>query len=334
VGPAPGDYPVYYYSKPLTQNGYYSRLKWKLSRLHKTYRFDLVNAHLTYPAGFVGLWFRQKYHVPLIITPHGGDIFYRSRFRNRPRLWNRIQNSLSGADAVIALSGYFQTLIGEIAPTQKNIMHIGNGVNNRDFELSEAMPRSLRQKIGTSEYMLAMGRLVPRKGFDVAIRAFAEIHSRYPDVSLVLAGDGNQRNELEEFAQTLQLSKKVVFLGSVIGPDKIHLFRNAKFVLVPSVEEDNMPLVTLESLACGKPVLGSRLGGIPDVIREDATGILAPPGDSNEFAKAMEKLLQPGAVESLQGNCLQTARNLDWEQIAQKYLRLFEISLEKNIRNS
>ena len=191
------------------------------------------------------------------------------------------------------------------------------------------MPESLRQKINSPEYILALGRLVSRKGFDVAIQAFAKIHNRFPNIRLILAGEGPHRGELEKQVQSLQLADKVIFLGTVIGQDKIHLFRNAKFTLVPSVEEDNMPLVTLESLACGKPVLGSRLGGIPDVIRENFTGVLANPADPDDFAAAMENLLQLRVVESMRENCLQTARNLDWNQIAKQYLHLFETHIQK-----
>lgn len=326
-GPKPGVYPVHHYAKPLTQAGGYLRLKWTLARLHKKYHFDLVNAHLTYPAGYVGLWFREKYHIPLVITPHGGDIFYRSRFRRRSGIWSRICQGLAQADAVIALSSYFQQLIAEIAPDQKNIISIGNGVNNQDFNLDQPLPESLARALGATDYILALGRLVPRKGFEVAIQAFGKICGQFPHVRLVLAGDGNHRTALEQRVRELQLVDRVIFLGRVLGTDKIQLYRHARFTMVPSVEEDNMPLVVLESLACGKPVLGSRLGGIPDVIQPHQTGLLAHPGDVNDFAQALGQLLQPHKVESMREHCLRTAQSLDWNHIARQYLRLFETNI-------
>ena len=319
-----GPYPVVYYRRPLSQNGFYLRLKRLLDRLQHKHHFDILNAHLAYPGGYVGLWFARQFHLPLVVTPHGGGVFYRSRFRSRRRIWKRIQRSLNQADAVIALSSYLEKLIAEIAPRQKNIVRIGNGVNNVEFaQCSPELPEPCRSHCG-NQYILALGRLVPRKGFDTILASFAAVHHRFSRLRLVFAGDGPERTRLEQQAKQFDVAEKTIFLGTVLGPEKIDLLHHCLFTVVPSVEEDNMPLVLLESMACGKPVLASRLGGMPDIVIPGENGQLCRPGDVSEFAHAMTHMMEVNAAQTMADAARNTAQRLDWTLIADQYLELFD----------
>lgn len=318
-----GDYPVARYRRPWSQRGWYWGLKRLLARLHRAHRFDLINYHEAYPGAYVGGWFRRRFNVPLVITPHGEGVFYRSRLRKKPDVWRRIQRGLADADAVIALSGYFAALLNEIAPAQRNLVRIGNGVNNRDFEQPVALSAKHQAACGR-RFLLALGRVVERKGFDTAVTAFAHLPHRDPDLRLVIAGDGPDRARLEQLSRDLGIAGRVVFLGTVVGPEKVALLQHCLFTLTPSVEEDNMPLVLLEALSCGKPVVGSRLGGIPDVIVPGRNGELCIPGNANDFAAAMARMLHHPHPGQLTAAALHTARHLDWERVADEYVALFE----------
>jgi len=318
-----GDYPVVRYHRPLSQNGSYSSLKTQLATLARRQQFDLLNVHLTYPGGYVARWLACGTGLPFVITPHGGDIFYRSRFRSRPRIWNRIQNALSSADGVIALSSYFARLIQEIAPSQSKIARIPNGVNLQEYTAPVEWRDDLASRCGP-QYILALGRLVGRKGFDVAIRAFHQVRRQCPDWKLVFAGDGPDRLILEELAKTLGCADRVVFLGTITGRDKVALLQNCQYTIVPSVEEDNMPLVVLEAMACGRPVLGSQLGGIPDFVHPGKTGELATPGDVGQLARGMLRMLDSGFIQEEGAAARQLADQHDWSVISSHYLALFE----------
>ena len=329
------NYPLVRYEPTISQRGCYLRLKKRLTRLHRQYDFQIINAHMAYPGAYVGLWFARRYGVPLVVTPHGGGVFYRSRFRSRPTVWRRIQAGLNAADAVISLSSYFDKLLAEIAPHQRHIVRIGNGVNNADFSDPDIkLNPALHRRCG-KRFVLGLGRLVTRKGFDTAIIAFSQIAGDFPDLNLVFAGDGPERAKLERLAEQLQIKDRVVFLGMIVGSEKIALLRECLFTVVPSVEEDNMPLVVLESLACGKPVIGSRLGGIPDIVCDAQNGLLCPPGDPDSLAAALAKLATPAVTEKITPDlytvaecmapaALATARRLDWHMIAGEYLQLFD----------
>lgn len=318
-----GDYPVVRYRRPFSQRGEYSQLKKLVMDLHRERPFDLLNVHLTYPGGYVGRWFSCQTGVPMVVTPHGGDVFYRSRFRKRPMMWGRIQGALSAADAVIALSSYFGRLLAEIAPAQRHVVRIPNGVNVREFQKQVTLPAEFAEKCGP-RYVLAVGRLVGRKGFDTAIAAMVRLAERHPDVRLVFAGDGPDRQALQDRAKASRAAQQIVFLGTVTGAAKVALYQSSLMTIVPSVDEDNMPLVVLEAMACGRPVVGSRLGGIPDFVIPGQTGALAEPGDAKSLADAIESVLDHPEREELSRNCRELAMAHDWSQIAERYVDLFQ----------
>ncbi len=315
-------YPVYRYRPSWSQRGWYLGLRGLLTRLHQERKFDLLNAHMAYPSGYVGLKWSRKYRVPLVITPHGGGVFYRSRFRGRPVIFGRICESLGGAEAVIALSGYLSGLIAELAPGQKNIVHINNGVNNAEFNIADKSLPEQYGYLGERPYFIGLGRMVGRKGFDTALRALAKVKNAAGELQLVLLGDGNKKAELEGLADELGIGERVHFLGTVVGADKIRLLHNCLFTVVPSVEEDNMPLVLLEAMACGKPVLGSELGGIPDVVQTDYNGYLCESGNAESFAEGVLHIMTN--AETLGVKALATAREIDWQKIAEQYIELFK----------
>jgi glycosyltransferase involved in cell wall biosynthesis len=339
-----GDYPVVRYPRPLSQSGNYLGVRLLLARLQKIHRFDVFNAHMAYPGGYVGQWFAKRYGAPLVITPQGGDVFYRSRFRTRPKVWSRIREGLLAADAVTAPSRYFERLLAEIAPSQERVVRIPNGVDVAMFSEPVALS-ALHERACGSRFVLGLGRLVPRKGFDTAIEAFAQVnqniaerspsaHRGFSDLKLVFAGDGTQRSELEAQARSLGLADKVVFLGTVVGSEKVALLQQCLFTLVPSVDEDNMPLVVPEALACGKPVVASRIGGIPDVIGPGRNGLLCEPGNAGEFAAAFADMLDGDGFRRMSAAARQTANELDWQLIADRYLAVYEQALAKNHRRT
>ncbi len=324
-------YPIYRYQKPFSQYGWYGAAKRLLIRLQREKPFDLVNAHMTYPAGYLGRWMAVRFGIPLVITPHGGGLFYRSRFRRRRWIWSRIINALEQADGVIALSGYFETLLREAAPGQRQIVRIGNGVDNSEYAAIESAFTGPLAFLNGCHYVMGIGRLVGRKGFDTAIKGFARVAADYPELHLVLAGDGPKRDELEALARQSGGGERIHFVGAQTGRIKVALLQRAQLVIIPSVEEDNMPLVVLEAMAAGRPVLASRLGGIPDVVVDGENGRLFEPGNDQELATGLGEMMQQGKkLERMAHLARQTADNLDWSVISKQYLQMFQQITQQN----
>lgn len=143
---------------------------------------------------------------------------------------------------------------------------------------------------GEPGYLLFVGRLRIRKGVEVLLEALGELRRRFPSAVLKVAGDGEHRDRLESKAAELGLGPSVVFLGTCGAARVRTLLKGAVALVVPSTYE-GMPLVVLEAMEAGVPVVASRVSGIPEVVVAEETGWLVPPEDPPALAGALAEVL-------------------------------------------
>ncbi|MBC7812043.1 MAG: glycosyltransferase family 4 protein [Burkholderiales bacterium] len=148
--------------------------------------------------------------------------------------------------------------------------------------------------------LLCMGRVVEDKGFDVALDAFAELLVDFPSARLVLAGDGGVLPDLKAQAQRLGIFDKVDWPGWV-DPESIpQLISDASLVLMPSRWREPFGLVALQAAQMARPIVASRVGGIPEIVIDGQTGLLVEPDDSHALASAAASLIRdPAAAERI-----------------------------------
>jgi len=139
--------------------------------------------------------------------------------------------------------------------------------------------------------LAAAGRLTPQKALGDALEALAQVE----DVSLLVAGDGPERGALERRAQELGLSPRVRLLGARPRDEVLLIFRAADAAILTSAWE-NLPHSVLEALAVGTPVIATAVGGVPEVVRDGVNGLLVPPGDVGELARAIRRVSSDGAL--------------------------------------
>ena len=143
---------------------------------------------------------------------------------------------------------------------------------------------------GEPGYLLFVGRLRIRKGVEVLLEALRELRKRVPGAVLRIAGNGEHRDRLERRTAELELGSAVTFLGTCEAARVRMLLRGATALVVPSTYE-GMPLVVLEAMEAGVPVVASRVSGIPEVVVDGETGWLVPPEDPEVLARALEEVL-------------------------------------------
>lgn len=146
------------------------------------------------------------------------------------------------------------------------------------------------------EYGLFVGHLSRHKGVMTLLQACKEI----PDFEMRFAGRGPLIQEAEQFVERESLTN-VKFVGFQTGPDLSRLFQNARFVVLPSECNENCPMAVLEGFAAGKPVIASRIGGIPELIDDGVDGLLFEPGDADELASHMRTLIENPALSEEMG---------------------------------
>ncbi|HZP43034.1 MAG TPA: glycosyltransferase [Candidatus Binatia bacterium] len=170
-------------------------------------------------------------------------------------------------------------------------------------------------------YVLGVGRLEMQKGFDVLIDALARLPRA--DVDLLLAGDGSRRAALEALAGARGVASRVRFLGATDRATTVALFHGAAVVACPSRFE-GLPLVCVEALAAGRPVVASCVNGIPELVADGETGLLVPPDDAAALAAALGRLLDaPAAAAALAARGrAKVAREHTWDAVGRAYLAL------------
>jgi colanic acid/amylovoran biosynthesis glycosyltransferase len=196
-------------------------------------------------------------------------------------------------------------------PLAGKVVNIYNGV-------SLAGPAGPRPPARPPFHLLALGRLVPKKGFPVLLRACRLLSAQGVDFHLTLAGDGPDRRKIRQFIQRQGLADRVSLPGAVPHREVARLMAAADLLVMPSLiapsgDRDGIPNVILEALLWGVPVVGTAVAGIPEVIQDGDTGWLTTPGDPETLARAVAAALSdPGEARRRadQGRAL-VAREFD-----------------------
>ena len=254
----------------------------KLRRLLKGGGFDLVHAHV-YASATAATLATLGLDVPLVITEHSEGSWRTWHARQMSRLVYR------RAKHVVAVSSSIRRLLLEEygAPPKRMIV-----VPNAVTEGSDTTPGEsplLPDEWREGPLVGVLAQLKPEKGLSTFLEAAAHVSPLLPNVRFLVIGDGPLRGDLEASTQHLGLNQRVRFLG--FRSDARALVELLDVLVVPSLSE-GAPLVVLEAMAAGIPVVASRVGGIPDQIRHEREGLLVPPGNSAALGNALVGLLR------------------------------------------
>jgi glycosyltransferase involved in cell wall biosynthesis len=242
------------------------------ARLLRSRRVDLV--HLHYGGRSVRLLARWATGAPLVVHAHGR---VRNELDYRPRPVH-----LPDVDAVIATS---RAVAEAVRARRVSVVYPGIA--------SQACTG-----IGDDLRIGAAGRLVPIKGYETLVAAFASIVPRHPGLRLEIAGEGPTRPSLEAQAADLGVSHDVDFTGWAADlPQSMSRWS----VFVQPSREEALGITVLEAMACGLPVVASDVGGLPEVVEQGRTGFLVPPADVGALATALERLIADPALRASLG---------------------------------
>lgn len=251
-----------------------------MARLMEADGVEHVHCHFANHPALAGLIIRRLTGITYSFTGHGSDIYV-----DRHMLCQKIEE----AAFMIVVSEYGREVVlaecGEGAREKVHLVHCG-------VDTSLFTPGS---EAGSQELTIAcIGRLAPWKGQRHLVDACKLLADRAVPFRCAIAGGAGDRDSLEARMSELGLGSRVSIVGWKTRPEVARLIDASDVVVAPSVPADGklegIPVTLMEAMACGKPVVASRVGGIPELVEHDRTGLLVPPGDPAALADALERL--------------------------------------------
>lgn len=296
---------------------------WRLARFLRQEGVDLVHAH-QYTPFFYTLAARRLYRrPPLLFTEHGRH--HPDYPRRKRMLANRLL--LEARDRVVGVGqAVRQALIHNEGIPDHRVGVIYNGVNLAPFSNGRPDRLAVRREIGVGAddlVLLQVARLNYLKDHATALRTLARLRPERPNARLILVGEGEERNAIQELIQKLDLSANVRLLG--LRSDVNRLLAAADVFLLTSISE-GIPLTLIEAMAAGVPVVSTDVGGVPEVLSDSQTGLLAPAGDDAALAGHVLRLMNsPERREEIVRRARQRAKQIfSEEQMHQAYQKLYQ----------
>jgi glycosyltransferase involved in cell wall biosynthesis len=285
---------------------------------------DIVHGHWSF-GGLAALWAGRLTHKPVILTLHGAEVLH-------PVLRPVNRYLIKRVDGVVVNSRFTRdTLLHHIPDAQPTIIPFG--VNKEKLAPPGFDRAAFRAAAGVGPetvVLLAVGRLVERKGFHVLIEAAAHLSPDRPVLTLI-GGSGPESGALQAQIEAAGLNERVRLLGRVEDDDLAKWYAAADVFVLPAVvdssgDTEGLGVVMLEAMANDTPVIASRTGGITDIVRHGETGLLATPGDPADLAAQIDLLLSDREVYTRvqRGAQEHMAREFSWEAITRRLLDCYQ----------
>lgn len=267
-----------------------------------------------------------------LISPEGtlstriGQLALQQHWSMRPyqALRRSISNQVDVATAPSRFTLETITGVGFFSRAQKFVVPNTHGLTASELNAIAVRPLQQSRAMGGLK-LLYLGRLEPEKGIELLCRAFTELSDELPDLTLDIAGSGTQEAAIRaSYTDVPRLS----FHGHIAGKEKEYLIAQADALVMPSTYQEIFGNSIIETYAYGKPVIASRIGGMPELVEEGITGLLVDPNNMESLQKAIRQLYAtPEAAAFMRAACLRQAESYTIEAITDTYLSVYEAGM-------
>ena len=246
------------------------------------FKFELLDGHYFYPDGVATAIVAKILKVPYLVTARGTDINLISSYKIPGKL---IRWAAMGAAGNITVSAALKNKLTNLGVPPDNIYVLRNGVDTELFVMHDS--QTIRKEMNlTSKILVSVGNLVEPKGHALIVQALSQL----PDCSLLIIGSGEQLSELMQTAKELGVSERVQHIEEVSQSELAKIYSAADLLILASSRE-GWPNVLLESMACGTPVVATRVGGTPEIVKAPEAGCLIDERSTDAIVSAVKTML-------------------------------------------
>ena len=290
---------------------------------------DLVHVHgHPYLSSFIAGMIAWRYSKPLVVTQHNTFIEYDS-------LWNIVETIndivvgrpiLNVADKIIAVSNATKNYVLSLGADPQKISVIHNGVDLVRFRVLDGIREKMRQKLGLDKdsfVILTVRRLVYKNGIDTLLESARIAITKNSQIVFVVVGSGPDSGEIKEKIGQLGMRDNFRLAGFVSDEDLPLYYNTADLFVLPSKSGEGLPLVALEAMACGLPVVATKVGGIAEIMMEGC-GKLVPPNDPDSMADAMLFFSSKDLGDVKKRVRLSAQKKYGWDSNVEKLVKIYE----------
>lgn len=309
-------------------------LPFKMSELIKENNFDLINAHTPVPFyADIAAMVSKRYKIPFILTYHNDNIkdsFFMGTIANvYSYSFNLLTLKLS--KRIITPSPYCYNESTFLDKFKDKLVWIPPGVDINRYNVGNSFKIYDDYNIlHSSKIILFVGEISKvhaHKGIDDLIKSFKKVLKEVKEVYLVLVGMGDMIQEYKKKCENLGIADNAIFTGFVDDDTLIEYYKSSDVVVLPSTTiQEGFGMVLIEGNACGKPVIGTKVGGIKYVIKDGETGLLVPPKNPEALAEAIIKLLQDEDMAKKMGKNgrILVEEKYTWDKVAKMTEKVYE----------
>jgi len=265
-----------------------------------------IHAHFPNSAATVAMYAASLSGITYSVTLHSAGT-------HKVRSMAALRQKVSYAKFLICISEYTMNYYDNLFNCKSKTFIVHCGI---DLDIYEKNRKQSVFRSGQKLQLICIGRFEEKKGFGYAIEACRQLAEEAVDFELVMIGSGSLSEPLKKMADLYGLGQKIKFMGSCSGNVVAHQLANSDICLVPSVkadsgEEEGIPVVIMEAMAVGVFVIATRHSGIPEIVRDNDTGLLVPERDPNAIVKAIKLFNED---DTLRNRCIENGRLLVREE--------------------
>lgn len=305
---------------PVRGNGSVARISFGpqvasvVSRAVREARPDIIHVHEPLVPS-VSMHAVLQAKVPVVATFHSNvgrdrtsSLWFRLAVPMVRPVWNRLAQRIAVSEAA------HDSVTSRMGDGDLRI--VPNGVDVQRF--ASARPASLAK----GRHLLFVGRLEERKGFRIAVDAFGQLARAYPDLRMLVIGDGSERNTVDSLADDVR--GRVEMLGRVDDDRLASYLKAADLYIGPATGGESFGIVLAEAMAAGRPIVASDISGYRDVARNGTEALLVPPGDASALAAGVRRVLDdPALAKSLGDAGAARAREYDWDTVTDQLVAIY-----------